>query len=197
MIRKRVAASMLVLAIATPAAAWAPVLAGRMDVQPTSKLWVEGTSTVRSYKCEASKLTGNVELRGDKAPAALAELSQAAQSGELSVAVASLECGNGTMNEHLRKALKASENPTIKFTLTSPQVAADGTAKISGKLSIAGKENPVVLSGTVTQEADGLRLKGSKELKMTEFGVKPPSLMMGTMKVGDLVKVRYELVLKA
>jgi hypothetical protein len=30
---------------------------------------------------------------------------------------------------------------------------------------------------------------------MSEFGVKPPSLMLGTMKVGDLITVSYDLVL--
>jgi hypothetical protein len=31
---------------------------------------------------------------------------------------------------------------------------------------------------------------------MTEFGVKPPTLMLGTMKVGDKVKVGFDLYLK-
>jgi hypothetical protein len=30
---------------------------------------------------------------------------------------------------------------------------------------------------------------------MTEYGVKPPSLMLGTMKVGDPVTVSFDLVL--
>ncbi len=30
---------------------------------------------------------------------------------------------------------------------------------------------------------------------MTEFGVKPPTLMLGTMKVHDKVVVRYEILL--
>jgi hypothetical protein len=32
---------------------------------------------------------------------------------------------------------------------------------------------------------------------MTEYGLKPPSLMMGTMKVKDAVKVHFDLLLKA
>jgi hypothetical protein len=31
---------------------------------------------------------------------------------------------------------------------------------------------------------------------MTEWGLKPPTLMLGTMKVGDRVKVGFDLLLK-
>ena len=34
------------------------------------------------------------------------------------------------------------------------------------------------------------------EFAMTEFGVKPPTLMLGTMKVGDRVKVSFDLYVK-
>jgi hypothetical protein len=40
-----------------------------------------------------------------------------------------------------------------------------------------------------------LRVKGSKQLRMTEYGVKPPSLMLGAMKVGDQVTVGYDIIL--
>ena len=31
---------------------------------------------------------------------------------------------------------------------------------------------------------------------MTDYGVKPPSLMMGTMKVHDPVKLNFDVILK-
>jgi hypothetical protein len=40
-----------------------------------------------------------------------------------------------------------------------------------------------------------IRFKGSKQFKMTEYGVKPPTLMLGTMKVGDPVTVSFDLAL--
>jgi hypothetical protein len=41
-----------------------------------------------------------------------------------------------------------------------------------------------------------MRVKGSYDLRMTEYGLKPPSLMMGAMKVKELVKVNFDLLLK-
>jgi polyisoprenoid-binding protein YceI len=109
--------------------------------------------------------------------------------------VASLDCGNGTMNSHMKKALKSDGNPQIFWKMSSYSVSGtDVTMK--GRLSIAGKENPIELKATGDAESDGtIRMKGSTKFRMSEYGVKPPSLMLGSMKVGDPVTVSFDLVL--
>src|SRR5215212_10612107 len=81
-----------------------------------SRLWLEGTSTVRSYKCSATKVD----------VAVAAETSESAgdmvKTASLVVPVAQLDCGNKTMNEHMRKALKAEANPQMTWKLTSYEV---------------------------------------------------------------------------
>lgn len=153
-----------------------------------SRLWLEGTSTVRSFKCAANKLDVAVVADTEEAPADMVK------SASLTVPVAQLECGNKTMNEHMRKALKAEANPQIVWKMTSYQVEGANVV-INGKLTIAGKENAIELRGTGSADKGTIRLKGSKQFKMTEYGVKPPSLMLGTMKVGDPVTVSFDLVL--
>lgn len=153
-----------------------------------SRLWLEGTSTVRSFKCSATKLDMNVLAEPEESPATMVK------TASLTVPVAQLDCGNKTMNEHMRKALKAEANPQISWKLTSYQVDGSNVV-ITGKLTIAGKENPIELRGTGTAENGTIRFKGSKQFKMTEYGVKPPSLMLGTMKVGDAVTVSFDLAL--
>jgi polyisoprenoid-binding protein YceI len=110
------------------------------------------------------------------------------------VPVAQLDCGNKTMNEHMRKALKADKFQQISWTMTSYDVQGSSVT-VDGKLTIAGKENAIQLKGTGTADNGVIRFKGSKQFKMTEYGVKPPSLMLGTMKVGDPVTVSFDLVL--
>ena len=154
-----------------------------------SKLWIEGTSTVKSFTCAAEKVDVSVVAETD------ASAADMIKSASLTVPVASLDCGNKTMDEHMRKALKASANPQISWKMSSYKV--DGTnVVITGSLTIAGKENPIELRGAGTVDASGtVRLKGKKEFKMTEYGVKPPTLMLGTMKVRDPVSVGFDLVL--
>ena len=154
----------------------------------TSKVWFDGTSNVKSFSCAAKKLDLDISGDADATPAKIVK------SASLSIPVSQLDCKNGKMNEHMRNALKAEKNPNITWKLSSYRV--DGTAVVmNGTLTIAGKENPIELKGTGAATNGTITLKGTKVLKMTEFGVKPPSLMFGTMKVGDPVTVSFDLVL--
>jgi polyisoprenoid-binding protein YceI len=185
--RKQIFMGALIAAPALMAAAMLPPL----SFQPQSKVWVEGTSTVRAYRCESTSVTGSAQAAAVEM-AALASVPRA----EVSIPVTSLDCRNGTMNSHMRKALKAEQNPTIRLRTSSVQVSPGGAAKISGDLTIAGETRPVSIDGTASIEDGKVRVRGSKRLVMTDFGVQPPSLMMGTMKVSAPVTIGFDVVLK-
>ncbi len=181
-----IAGVMTGLAVASASAQMA--LPRNFSLSKESRLWFDGTSTVRSFTCSAKKVDANVVAEPDASPVEMVK------TASLVVPVASLDCGNGTMNGHMREALKADDNPQITWKLVSYRV--DGAAVVlNGTLTIAGKENPIELRGTGSADNGVIRLKGTKQIKMTEFGVKPPSLMLGTMKVGNLVTVSYDFVL--
>jgi len=173
--------------------------AGALDLQPESRLWVGGTSSLRGWECRASTFTVTVESSASAAATVLVG-EKSVTSVDLIVPIEQLECGNGTMNGHMRKALKAQEHPNVAFRMTGYELARSSdslVATISGALTIGGTEKPVELVALATAAADGaLRVAGTYQLKMTEFGLKPPSLMFGRMKVGDLVKVGFDVVLK-
>jgi polyisoprenoid-binding protein YceI len=180
--------------LAVPALAAAAALAP-LSIQPGSRVWVEGTSTVRAWRCESARGDGS-------AAASTTELAQlgSVSRAEFSVPVATLDCRNQTMNGHMRNALKADAAPQIRFRATSVQVtptSADaGTAKMEGTLTLGGQDKPVSIDATVAREDGQLRVRGSKRLVMTEWGVRPPTLMLGTMKVNPAVTVGFDVVLK-
>lgn len=154
----------------------------------TSKVWVDGTSNVKSFSCTATKLQADVNATPNTNPAT------SVKSATLEIPVSGLDCKNNTMNEHMRKALKATNNPLIKWRMTSYNV--EGTSVVmQGFLTIAGKENAIELKGIGTAENGVLRVKGSKKFKMTEYGVKPPTMMFGTMRVNDPVTVGFDIAL--
>lgn len=162
-----------------------------LSFQPQSRVWVEGTSTVRGYRCESTSVTGSAQATS----AQIADLATIPRA-EVSIPVASLDCRNGTMNGHMRKALKAEQNPTIRLRASGVQVSPGGAAKISGDLTIAGQTRPVSIDGTAASEDGKVRVRGSKRLVMTDFGVQPPTLMMGTMKVAAPVTIGFDVTLK-
>jgi len=188
-----------ILLIAPATLAWTGAME-QMTLQPESRLWINGNSTVRSFECKAGAFETVVATSTAGATAALMSGQKAVKSVELSVPAAQLACGNGTMDEHMLKALKAKDNPTITFRLTSYDMTRGDsgiTGALHGTLLLGGKEKPVTLEATATQAPNGaLRVQGSHSVIMSEYGLKRPSLMLGTMKVHDEVKVSFDLYLE-
>ena len=171
-----------------------------MTLAPASRLWVDGTSTVRSWSCKATRIDATVETTGPGATGAVLQGEKAVKGVDVRIPVAQLDCSNGTMNEHMRKALKARDHQAIAFTVTGYDVAkgaAGVTGTLKGELTLSGVTKPISIQAAGAPAADGtLHVTGSHELTMSDYGIKAPTLMLGTMKVGDKVKVSFDLYLK-
>ncbi len=185
--------------LATALVAASPVpMDGALNVRPGSRLWVDGTSTVRSFSCEAGSFDAQIQAN-DQAISAVLGGVKAVQTVDVTVPVKSLDCRNGKMNEHMLKALKAAENPTITYKVSSYELTTiDGAqqATLTGTLTLGGVEKPLVVVTKAKEEAGMLRVTGTQKVTMTEFGIKPPTLMMNTLKVGNDVTVGFDLLLK-
>ena len=191
----------LLAVLLLPARARAQETELELGARAGSRLWVEGGSSVRSWSCDATLVEASVTGASVAATAPAKDVSAAARRAVLTIPVAKLDCRNGTMNEHMRKALKADANKAIEYRIArwelTPRGDDEGTVATSGTLVIAGAEKPVSVDLTAKRAGGGTwQLQGSKTIRMTEWGVKPPSLMLGTMKVHDPVTVRFELVLE-
>ena len=188
------------LVMLSPALAAAPRYGTPLDLQPASRLWVAGTSTVRAFQCQASAFDAKIESSGADAVAAVLAGEKAVSTVEVTVPAEKLDCRNGTMNEHMRKALKAKEFPTVVFRAASYDLArtTDSVAvTLNGSLTLGGVEKPITVKAVAKPGDNGtLVVSGTREVRMTEFGLKPPSLMLGTMKVDEKLTVGFEVVLK-
>jgi polyisoprenoid-binding protein YceI len=188
----------LALSLALPVVAWTPGSAA-LVLQPESRLWVEGTSTMKSFTCKA----GEVDALVDATPDAVKEIAagrKAVRTVRVRVEAPKLDCGNGTMNDHMWKALKTGDHKVIEFTLSGYDVARgpEGvTGTLEGTLDLGGVQKPIAIAAVGRTEGSALRVTGSYPLDMKDYGLKPPTLMMGTMKVGRTVTVKFDLVLKS
>lgn len=192
--------TLLALAIIVPASGAWTVANELLVLQPQSRLWIDGTSSIRSFSCKAGEVNAVVEANGPNAIPQLLTGDKGVKAVKVTVPAERLDCGNGTMNEHMRKAIKLSENKTIEFRLTDYDVTrgADGIAgTINGTLLLGGVTKPITLKSDGKAEGGMLHVTGSYDLNMTEYGLKPPTLMFGRIKVGQTVKVNYDLLLKS
>jgi polyisoprenoid-binding protein YceI len=187
-----ISAAALILIAATPAGS------GSLDLREGSRLWFDGTSSLKSWSCTADKIDAALNSPDD-AIAATLDGKKVAGTVQVDFPVSKLECKNGTMNEHMAKALKAKEFTNIRFTMQSYEVAKGGavTGTLQGTLQLSGKTLPISVPVTFGTAADGgMRVTGKVPVKMTDWEVKPPTLMMGSIKVGPVVTVNFDLQLQ-
>jgi hypothetical protein len=172
---------------------------------PGSVLWFEGTSTMHNFECKSQEVSLVLEKDAATAnPATASELMGLIRSGSVGgvgmrVSVASLHSEKSGLDKNMRKAMDAEKYPDVSFRLETHEVApaaGDTIAiKAAGALTIHGQERKVQLAARAWSGDGGVWLEGSDALLMSEYGIKPPTMMLGTVKVGDRVTVRYRLLL--
>jgi polyisoprenoid-binding protein YceI len=192
-----IAAFAAVAIFATFAIAAAQTAPVALKVSADSRLWFEGTSTVRDWNCQAGQLDAVIDADAG-APAAVLNGRKAVRTVLLTVPVAQLDCNdNNTMNGHMWKALESSRHATIQFALASYELVQSPTrGTLTGTLTLHGVALPVTIPVEFADVEGALKVTGSYALKMTNWGVEPPKLMFGAMKVGETVTVRFELLLQ-
>ncbi len=169
-----------------------------------SSIWLEGDSTLHRISSTSTALT--VEMDAQLPP--LSESGNPFYEGlkngelkklELRVPVLSLKSEKQALDKNLAKALKAEVYPEIIFEMTGyelkPSSANPKTIEISvkGILTVTGKSKNIVLQARATTANGTSHATGSHDLLMTDYGVQPPSLMMGAIKTKNEIVVRYSL----
>jgi polyisoprenoid-binding protein YceI len=181
----------------TVAGAWRP-LGDPLKLAAESRVWFDGTSTVRSWSCKATQIDAVIDAEAG-AVANVLKGQKAVKAVTLTFPTAKLDCANGTMNGHMMKALNGTANPNITFALSGYDLGAAAPVKgtLSGALTINGVTKPISMPAEFTAAASGaLHVVGKYSLTMTEWQVVPPKLMMGAMKVGPVIVVNFDLLLQ-
>jgi polyisoprenoid-binding protein YceI len=192
--------TILAAALFTPLAIASASADTPMILQPASRIWVSGTSNVKNFDCKAVDPVVTAEATKSDAAAAVAAGEKVVGAVSLKVAVETMDCGSGTMNGHMKDAMDPKDHPSIEFTVASYELvksAASAGVTLAGTLNIHGTSKPVTITADAKNDGgDVLHVTGSYELNMKDYGVKPPSLMLGTMRVGEKVQVHFDLLLK-
>ena len=196
---KRTNLTLLAFALVPTIAAWTAVQY-IATLQPASRLWVTGTSTVRDFTCQAKIVDASAETTSPQTARDIMAGQKAVLNLDVKIRPENMDCANNTMNEHMRKALKADANPVIEFKLTSYELFGGNdkmAGRLNGTLKLGGVEKPITLDAVGNATPEGaLHVTGAYPLLMTDYGLKAPSLMMGAMKVNPKVKVNFDLLLK-
>lgn len=163
---------------------------GQFRVLPESEFRLEGTSTLGAYSCASN------QVRGEGAPSPDGQMA-----AEVRVPVAAFRCDNRQMTNDFREALRGERYPEIRFRVHRarivgpPDAAGWARAEAEGSLVVAGQERAVTLPVDGRMLPGGkIRVRGEHPLRMTDFGITPPTALMGLVRAHDRLTVRFDLV---
>src|SRR5690348_6399809 len=143
----------------------AAVMPLRLAVRPDSRLWLEGSSNLRDWRCDATTLDASIDLDDSDTHGA----SSVARLRHVQVRVPTyaLTCGRSQMDHIMLKALHVDDAPDCRQILGRFDVVArpgdpEESLVMQGTLRIAGRERVVRVPVQVQQQRDGsLRAQGA------------------------------------
>ena len=154
----------------------------------TSKMSILGTSTLHDWESNVEEATGELTLDID------GNQLRSLNSLSLTVTVKSIKSGKSGMDKNTYNALKEKEYPQITYQLSSVENITANDLKVSGELSIAGVTNTKELISQYVIEDQSVVFNGAITFNMSEFDIKPPTALMGTIKTGDEITIEYDVI---
>ena len=153
----------------------------------SSKMFIDGTSSIHDWTETVESMSGNLNaiIEGTK----ISKVTGV----NATIPVKSIKSGKSGMDDNTYKALKEKTYPNISYKLKSYAVEGD-VLHLTGALTIAGVTNVMKFTSTYKIEGDKLVFTATHTFKMTDFKIDPPTAMMGTIKTGDEIVIRMELV---
>jgi len=165
-----------------------------------SKLWIEGSSNVNKFECQARSHSGFANVQQGP-EITLRDVERENIEIKLTIEVRSFNCGRSRMNQDLFTALQSDRHPEIIFEYerstilsTTPGTPEIYNLEVFGTLTVAGVSKVVrVEAEGIIESEDKLRVKGNKVIKMTDFSVEPPVAMLGLVRANDELNVHFDL----
>lgn len=157
--------------------------------QPNVEFTISGTSTVRGWTCSASGVMAVTPGGGSSKPAP--GFPNGVQAATATVPVKAFKCPNDEMTGHLMEAMKADKFSEIVYRLEKYEVAGS-QAQATGTLTVLGVTQSISLPIALSATPQGVQIQGNTRLDMTKFGVEPPVVMLGLLKVGPQIRIEFK-----
>jgi polyisoprenoid-binding protein YceI len=152
-----------------------------------TRIGFEADATMGAFRGNARKVTGWVETSA-------ADFADA--RGEIDVEAALLQTGIGMRDRHLRETLETNAHPRIHFKLDSARFARRDSAgawhRLYGVLTVRNVSRRPEILARISTRGDTIGVLGRISTRFTEFEMKPPSRVLGTVKVKDAFTITFD-----
>jgi len=161
-----------------------------LKMQANPELKVSGTSTLHDWEMPSKQASGTMVAIITEGK--ITEI----KSLVVDMPAESIKSGKKGMDKIAYEAMKTDKYKTVKFVLESA-VKNGNKWKITGKFTIAGTTKQAKFEVEEKALQFGVHsIAGVYSLKLTDYGITPPTAMMGTIKTGDAVKISFNVKFK-
>ena len=167
----------------------------------SARITISGTSNIHAYTASTTtvRVTRALVAGALDGPDVWTNALQpgGVEAFEIAIPAGTLTSPKGDLDTNMYKALHVKDHPDIVFRLLrfEPRAGDAGAVRAVGVLQIAGVEREVNLDIATERKDATLAVHGKLQLLMTDYGIKPPTAMLGMLKTDPKVTVTFETVL--
>ena len=169
-----------------------PSADSRMELLVTKTGFLKG----KQHRFVFEQYEGAVSYDGRNPPASRVTLNIESRSASCKDTWVSAKDLKKIQEFALKDMLDVERHPKISFTSTTINEISAGKFEAAGNLTIRGIVKPVVVSVAVASAAAGeLLFEGTAQIRMTDYGLKPPTALLGTIGTRD--EMSFSFLIKA
>lgn len=169
-----------------------------------SQVWFEAGATLGRFRGTAHDVVGWAQLADT--------VTFRDTRGRVELMVASFRTGNTLRDRHLRATMQVERYPRIIFVLDEvvrppgpPRPgpgdahAADGGRPVilHGALIIRDTTRAVEIPARAQLDGETLRVRGELPIRLTDYGIDPPSRLLGTARMRNELELHFDAVFEA
>ena len=157
-----------------------------------STMTIYGTTNVHDFTEKVTQISGELVINAGQ---------KSVQSLDILIPVKAIKSPEKLMDTYTYEAFNSEKNPNISFHLTDASglkiTEKDIEVTVTGNLTMNGTAKKISVKITGKNPKSGVyQFKGAIAIKMTEYKMKPPTAMMGMMKVGDAITLKFDITLE-
>jgi polyisoprenoid-binding protein YceI len=151
---------------------------------------VLGTSTLHDWEMKSGSRTGTATLTVTDSK--LTDI----KSIDITLPAESIKSEKKSMDKVAYETLKTDKFKNIKYVLQTAEKVNESTWNLTGTYTIAGVSK-LLKTQVKTSVANGIvNLQGSNKITFKEFGMKSPTAMLGTIKTGEDLTIKFNINFK-
>jgi hypothetical protein len=152
---------------------------------------VMGTSTLQDWELRSETLLSEIVFGSENG-----DDIESLERLMFTLEKTSLESDQSRLQRSAHSEMDAENHPQITFRASDGTVRRNGEEyriNATGDLTVSGVTRQVSVEATCINSGNEMVCTGTENLRMTDFNIDPPTLMLGTIRTDDEVAVEFRI----